>query len=188
MIDDAHAEWLARAGDDLIDFGRGATLSTGGFGWLDSRGRVDPTKPLHTYLNARMTHVFALAAIRGRPGTLELAAHGVAALSGLLHDDVHDGWFAAVAPDGTPVDPSKTAYEHAFVVLAAASAAAAKVEGACGLLQDALDVVDHRFWDAGVGRCVDGYDRTLTVVEDYRGANANMHMVEAFLAAGDVLA
>ena len=45
-------------------------------------------------------------------------------LQGLLHDDEHGGWFAAIDPTtGTPTaDGAKACYDHAFVLLAASSA------------------------------------------------------------------
>jgi mannose/cellobiose epimerase-like protein (N-acyl-D-glucosamine 2-epimerase family) len=44
---------------------------------------------------------------------------------------------------------------------------------------------DERFWEAGPGMVADAFDRTWTRCEPYRGLNANMHTVEALLAAAD---
>src|SRR4051812_50051396 len=71
-----------------------------------------------------MTHVFSLAHLLGRPYAGPLADHGVAALAGRFRDAAHGGWYAAVGADG-PTGRDKTAYEHAFVLLAASSATAA---------------------------------------------------------------
>ncbi len=68
-----------------------------------------------------------------------------------LRDADHDGWFAA-AVDGVPTVTTKQAYGHAFVVLAASSAAAAGIEGADALLADALRVSAERFWDESEGQ------------------------------------
>ena len=46
--------------------------------------------------------------------------------------------------------------------------------------------MDSRFWRASESMVADVWDRTWTRLEDYRGVNANMHSVEAFLAAADV--
>jgi mannose/cellobiose epimerase-like protein (N-acyl-D-glucosamine 2-epimerase family) len=70
-------------------------------------------------------------------------------------------------------------------VLAAGSATVAGRPGAADLLDEALEVVLRRFWDSDAGRTVESWDRGFTVAEPYRGANSSMHMVEAFLAAGD---
>jgi mannose/cellobiose epimerase-like protein (N-acyl-D-glucosamine 2-epimerase family) len=175
---DGHAEALLR-------FARASVRDEGGFWWLDSHGRPDRTQPLHAWIACRMTHVFALASLRGSPGAEAVADHGIAALSGPLRDDRYGGWFASVGADGTPVDAGKAAYPHAFVVLAAASATVAGRPGAAALLDEALNVVLRRFWDSDAGRTVESWDRAFATSEPYRGANSSMHMVEAFLAAGD---
>jgi mannose/cellobiose epimerase-like protein (N-acyl-D-glucosamine 2-epimerase family) len=171
-------------GRRLLEFARASAVPHG-FAWLDQHGIADPQQPIHTWVTTRMTHVFALAQLRGEPATAELVEHGVRSLRGPLQDRDHGGWYASVELDGTPHDRSKAAYVHAFVVLAAASATAAGAPGAGLLLDDALQVVGERFLDAR-GRVVDRYDETLQHAEPYRGANSSMHMVEAFLAAADV--
>jgi mannose/cellobiose epimerase-like protein (N-acyl-D-glucosamine 2-epimerase family) len=154
----------------------------GGFGYLGADGRVVPGRPQETWIVARMTHVFGLAALLGRPGAAELVAHGVAALTGgPLHDDEHGGWRAATDDD------TKSAYVHAFVVLAGATAASVGIAGGPGLLEEALAVWDARFWDDAEGLALEEWDRAWTRLSDYRGANANMHGVEAMLAAADAV-
>jgi mannose/cellobiose epimerase-like protein (N-acyl-D-glucosamine 2-epimerase family) len=154
----------------------------GGFGYLGADGTVLPGEPLQTWISARMTHVFGLATLLGHPGARELAEHGVATLlAGPLHDDEDGGWRAAVGDD------TKAAYVHAFVVLAGSTATVAGLAGGRELLAEALDVWDRRFWDDGAGLAVESWDRAWTACGDYRGANANMHGVEATLAAADAL-
>jgi mannose/cellobiose epimerase-like protein (N-acyl-D-glucosamine 2-epimerase family) len=110
----------------------------------------------------------------------------VAALRGLFHDDAHGGWYAKVGPDG-PTSTDKTAYEHAFVVLAGASATAAGRPGGRELLDDALGVLLEHFWDDEAGMVVEQWDESFGTLDGYRGVNANMHTVEALLSAADVL-
>ena len=171
--------WVRAEPARLLGFAARAAHPGGGFAWLDDAGRPVLDRPVETWITCRMTHVFALARLQGSD-TGEQVTHGVAALTGLLRDPDHGGWYA------TTTLSEKRAYEHAFVVLAAASAVAAGAEGAEPLLADALDVVERRFWEPGPGRVADVWDRGWTRLEDYRGANANMHTVEAFLAAADV--
>ncbi|MDP9392957.1 MAG: AGE family epimerase/isomerase [Actinomycetota bacterium] len=187
LLDDpSHRAWLDAHGDELVSFAQASVRPDGGFTWLDEHGRPDPDRSVHMWVTARMTHVFALAAMRGDDGAAALADHGVAALTGLLRDSEYDGWFPAVEPDGRPTEEPKAAYDHAFVVLAASSAAAARRPGADVLLRDALEVMEARFWSEEEGRCRESWDRAWTILEPYRGANSNMHSVEAFLAAADV--
>lgn len=132
-----------------------------------------------------MTHVFSLAHLLGIGGADELVDHGVEGLTGKLRDSHHGGWFTSVDAN-RPADGDKGGYEHAFVLLAAASAEAAGHPQAGPLLNDALSVHDRWFWDDEYGMVVDRWDRSFARLDPYRGINANMHTVEAYLAVGDV--
>ena len=76
-----------------------------------------------------MTHVFSLGHLLGRPGDGELVDLGLASLDRDFGDTQHGGWFPRRDADGRP-DQAKTAYEHAFVLLAASSATVAGRPGA----------------------------------------------------------
>jgi sulfoquinovose isomerase len=182
----AHARWLEAEGDRLLDFGRASRHPDGGFAWLGDDGRPDLDRPVELWVSARMTHVYALGHLMGRPDCTALVDHGVASLAGRMHDDVHGGWFAAVGRDG-PTVTDKTAYEHAFVVLAGASAAAAGRPGGAELLEQGVEVLLDHFWDDEHGMVVEQWDESFSTLDGYRGVNANMHTVEALLAAADVL-
>lgn len=180
----AHARWLETETDRIFDFGRRSRVDTG-FGWLDNHGAVVREKPTELWITARMTHVFAVAALMGRPGANQLVDHGIRALSGAFHDEEFGGWFASVNDEGV-VDDAKSGYAHSFVLLAAASAAAAGRPGAQQLLEDALAVADQKFWDREANMCFDSWNREFTETEPYRGGNASMHSVEAYLIVADV--
>ncbi|MGZ4493545.1 MAG: AGE family epimerase/isomerase, partial [Nocardioides sp.] len=182
----AHARWLEAEGDRLLDFGRASRHPSGGFAWLDVAGEPELDRPVELWITCRMTHVYSLAHLMGRPMAGALADHGVAALAGRFRDAVNGGWYAAVDADG-PVTTDKAAYEHAFVVVAAASATAAGRPGGRELLDEALRVLDSHFWDDESGMVVEQWDESFSVLDDYRGVNANMHTVEALLSAADVL-
>ena len=179
----SHRSWLDGEACRLLDFARGARVD-GGFGWLDADGTPDPTQPLHLWITARMTHVFALGDLLGIPGCAPLADHGLRGIRDTFEDFEHGGWFPEVGADG-PRRTDKEAYAHAFVLLAASSAAIAARPEAGRLLEQVTGVVEQRFWSEAEGACVEGWDRDWREAEGYRGANANMHMVEAFLAARD---
>ncbi|MEY9211379.1 AGE family epimerase/isomerase [Thermobifida halotolerans] len=181
----AHRAWLDAEARRLLGFVSAATHPEHGFAWLDADGTPVPEQGTQTWITCRVTHVAALAHLEGVPGAGALADHGVRALSGPARDRDHDGWFAALDADGTPSSPRKEAYQHAFVLLAASSAALAGRPGARELLDAAVDVVERRFWDEAAGRCRESWERDWSADEPYRGANSNMHLVEAFLAVGD---
>src|SRR3954468_83972 len=169
---------LAAETDRLLDFAEGSRHPDGGFAWLNDDGTPDLARPRELWITTRMTHCFALGHLLGRPGAAELVDHGLDALTGVFHDAEHGGWFTQV---GGATD--KRAYEHVFVVLAASSAVAAG-RAADALLAEALDVLETRFWDEQAGALVDVWNRDWSELEAYRGANANMHGVEAMLAVG----
>lgn len=165
----------------LLDFARGALLESGGFGYLDMRGGVDPAYPLESFITARMTYCFSVGCLMGYPDAPRYAAHGVDALAGMFRDPAHGGYVVSLAD--TAESRRKAAYQHAFVVLAASAAAAAGVPGGDDLLADVLDVVDRCFWSESDAALVEGWDQAFTVREEYWGSNANMHGVESMLAA-----
>jgi mannose/cellobiose epimerase-like protein (N-acyl-D-glucosamine 2-epimerase family) len=168
--------------DRLLDFAERSRLTDDGFGYLGPAGTVLADRPVETWIVARMTHVFGLATLLGRPGADDLARHGVEALTaGPLHDARHGGWVASTT------DHTKAAYAHAFVVLAGSTATAAGIAGGRDLLDEALAVWETRFWDDDAGLAVEEWDRAWTQLSDYRGVNANMHGVEAMLATADAL-
>jgi sulfoquinovose isomerase len=182
----AHFRWLESEMDRLLEFGAASKVASGGFGWLDERGKMDATRGVHLWITCRMTHCYSLASMLGRPHAFALAGHGVDALRGVLRDEEHGGWFASVGPKQER-NTAKEAYGHAFVILAAASAPAAGVDGARDLVREAVEVHSERFWQPDFGMSREAFARDWTGEEDYRGINANMHTVEAYIAAADVL-
>jgi sulfoquinovose isomerase len=180
------APWRRVEASRLLKFGRGAELPDGGFGWLGDDGAVDRTQPCPLYINARMTHVFALAHLQGIAGTDSLAASGIAAFTSRYSDSANGGWVAATDSSGRVVDSAKANYAHAHVLLAGASATAAGIPGAAAVLAAAAAAVEQHFWSDAEGCAVESWNADFTVSEPYRGANSNMHSVEAYLAAGDV--
>ncbi|MDN5854422.1 MAG: AGE family epimerase/isomerase [Actinomycetia bacterium] len=168
-----------------LRFAEGSALPDGGFGWLDASGEVDTSRDLELWINARMTYVFSIVSLLdGRPH--RLARQGVRALTDLFADREHGGWFQSITPAHEPAATTKACYEHAFVVLSSATAREAGVDGASALLDSALEVHGQRFWDETAGRCRESWNADWSEAEAYRGANSNMHTVEAYLTAADV--
>ena len=180
--------WREAEASRLIEFGRAAALPDGGFGWLGTDGRIDPAQPRPLYINARMTYVFALAHLTGVADAGALAASGLGALASRYADREHGGWFASLDSAGNVLDTAKANYAHAHVLLAASSALAAGIPGADAALEAATAAVDRHFWSDAEGLALESWNAGFTEPEAYRGANSNMHSVEAYLAAGDLLA
>lgn len=185
--DPDHREWLDAECRRLLSFGARVVHPLGGAVWLDDHGSPEPQRGIQTWITARTVHVNSLGVLLGVPGSAELAAGALAGLVGPLHDAEHGGWFTAATSDGSPDRAAgKSAYHHAFVMLAASSGVLAGIDGAGALLEEAEAVFEERFWDDAAGGCVDRWDDAWQRADDYRGLNGTMHAVEAMLAVADV--
>lgn len=182
----AHRRWAEERFARLIAFVLPSALPGGGFAYLGADGQPMPGREPSLLLTARMTHVAALGSVLGVPGAQHLLAHGLWSLGEPFRDERRGGWFGTLQREGR-----KTAYEHVHVVLAAASALTAQAHGADidagSLAREAATVVERRFWREDEGALCESWSVDWDDPEPYRGANANMHAVEAFLAIGDAL-
>lgn len=177
-----HRSWLQNETNRLLDFGSAAVIAGEGAVWLDGTGAREAGRRIEAWITCRTVHVYSLGTLMGRPGSRLLAQGALDGLiNGPLRDEVNGGWFHDAGRVG-----SKEAYDHAFVVLAASSATLAGLDGAQELLTDALTTVADHFLDEEHGLVVDAVSPAFDSVDPYRGINANMHTVEAFLAAADV--
>lgn len=186
--------WLAGEEQRLIDLARRSRTAVG-FGYLGDDGSVVASAGHRVLVTARMTEVFATAALRGDDGAREDARHGVMALLGPFWDDESGGWLSRYVAPEEHTDPleaalaatsAKSAHDHASVLLAAATADAAGIAGAGALLERAATVMIDRFWSEQEGALVDAFSRDWTSAEEYRGARSNMRFVEAALAVHEV--
>lgn len=159
--------------------------SPGGSSWyLGDDGTPWTEKNREAYVTCRMAHVYSIASLMGHEGSEALVDAAVKGLRGELRDKEHDGWYEGLTPGGSHLS-GKQCYAHAFVILAGTSAYLAGRPEAEGLLQEALEVYDRYYWNEEEGLSCDNWNTEFTVMDDYRGLNANMHSVEAFLAVAD---
>ena len=172
--------------NNLLAFGHQFPSPGGGSYYLGDDGTPWKDRPRETWITSRMCHVYSLGAMLGHEGSEALADAALKGLTGELHDDEHGGWYAGLTANGD-ILPDKQCYAHAFVILAASSAMLAGRPLAKELLKDALRIYDKFFWQDEIGLSVDKWNTEFTELDDYRGINANMHTVEAFLAAADAL-
>lgn len=178
----AHLAWLDDGIRRLMRFGVGCTLPGGGFAWLDADGYPMPDRTPQLFLTARMAHVASVTTNLGIPGCGPLLDHAITSLDGLFADDEHGGWFS----DPTQPDARKATYDHVHVGLGAASAVAAGHPDAPALLERVIHLIDTHLWDEDAQALRESFARDWSDSEAYRGANANMHGLESFLAIGDV--
>ena len=179
-------QFLRENAETLLAFGHKFPSPGGGSYYLGDDGTPWKDRNRETWITCRMAHVYSLGVMLGHDGSEQLVDAALRGLTGELHDDINGGWYAGLTKDGEIV-PSKQCYAHAFVLLAASSAMQAKRPGAKQLLEEALVLYDKRFWNEKEGLSVDTWNTEFTKLDPYRGINANMHTVEAFLAVADAL-
>lgn len=172
--------------EGLLSFGHRFPSPGGGSYYLGDDGTPWKERNRETWITSRMAHVYSIGSFLGHEGSEALADAALKGLTGELHDDVSGGWYAGLTCDDE-ILPTKQCYAHAFVILAASSGLLANRPAAKDLLKEALETYDLRFWNEEEGLSCDTWNTEFTVLDDYRGLNANMHTVEAFLAAADVL-
>jgi mannose/cellobiose epimerase-like protein (N-acyl-D-glucosamine 2-epimerase family) len=120
------------------------------------------------------------------PDYLAAVRHGVAFLRDVHRDPATGGyaWQLAWADGGkTVLDGDNHCYGLAFVMLAYAHALRAGVSEARGYLAETFDLMEARFWEPEPGLYADQASADWSVLDTYRGQNANMHACEAMLAA-----
>jgi mannose/cellobiose epimerase-like protein (N-acyl-D-glucosamine 2-epimerase family) len=171
--------------NSLLSFGHRFPSPAGSSYYLGDDGTPWTDRNRETWITSRMAHVYSLGTLLGHEGSEALTDAALSGLLGELHDTEHGGWYAGLTAAGEIV-PTKQCYAHAFVILAATSGITAGRPLAHVLLDQALELYDLRFWNEEEGLACDTWNTEFTVLDDYRGLNANMHTVEAFLAAADV--
>jgi len=186
----AHRAWLFGQAQRMLDFFRASLDETGHFVELDDDGRPlgarGPARsvPAQSLLTvSRVVHSYALGQLLGVPGCGPIVDRGLEVLWNEHRDAKAGGYFDAVGARG-PVDSTKAAYNHAFVLLCASSALAAGHD-ARPLYDDVRAVIDEHFWSEDDGATRESFTSDWEERELYRGANSNMHLCEAFLGAAD---
>lgn len=172
--------------EELLDFGKNFASLGGSSYYLGDDGTPWVERPRETWITSRMAHVYSIGHMLGYPGCDQLAKAAIKGLNGELQDKKSGGFFAGITVKGEILS-LKQCYAHAFVILAATSGVLAKIDGANKLLDTALKIYDEKFWDEKEGMAVDTWSTDFKQLSEYRGINANMHTVEAFLAVADTL-
>lgn len=180
--DPVHRAWLTQDAQKQLAFFRQSLRPDGGFDTLDWNGTAQPRDAQELHTTTRLIHSFALGQAFGFDDAAPMIDAGMANLWNTHRDVANGGYFWAVQ-DGKASDGQKLAYGHVFVLLAGASAKQAGHPDADRLIADVLDVLTAHFWDDARGLLREEYASDWSPISDYRGMNANMHGVEAHLAA-----
>ncbi|WP_347138477.1 AGE family epimerase/isomerase [Paracoccus sp. SSK6] len=181
LDDPAHRRFLIRDAALALQFFDASAGGRDGFQMLDRAGQPLPA-PLELHVTTRLVHSYALGQLAGRADAAGIIDRGMDLLWRGHRDARHGGYVWALR-DGAVADGTKLAYGHVFVMLAASTAKLAGHPDADRLLGDIAQVLEDRFWDEAAGLFRDEFTRDWQVFSTYRGMNANMHGVEALLAA-----
>ena len=158
-----------------------------GYAFLRADGQVDLGRPLDARISARMTHVFALAQMRGIEGASHLVSHGLAALTGPLRA-ANGSWYSEVVPtsetSAIPVPRSVLSQRaQAAMIGAAAAALMAGHSEAATLLADLEKDQDQRWWDPSYGAVREEIDAATEVCSPLRRLSTNLDTAQSYLAA-----
>lgn len=175
----SHKNWLQDGFAKLVAFSLPSIREGGGFHWLQADGSPMPGRDPQLFLTARMGYVAAKGVARGVPGAGELLDHALSSLLGLHADKEHGGW---LSEPGTV--RRKSTYDHVHVGLAASAAVAVGHPAAPVLMEQIMSIIEQHLWDNDAQMLRESFAPDWSDPEAYRGANANMHGLEAFLAMG----
>lgn len=182
LQNDTHLAWLKTLSQDLLSFFDASIQNGPGFALLGHDGSPLPTDVQELHMTTRMIHSYALGKMQGHRGAAQIIDHGMGYLMQHHKDADHGGYVWSLKGD-VVADGTKLAYGHVFVLLAASSAKLAGHPDADALIDDITDVLDRHYWEEDAGLFCDEWNRDWTPFSNYRGMNANMHGVEALLAA-----
>ena len=150
---------------------------------MRDEGSIFDRMTKHLVGTCRFIYCYSMASLAlDEPAYRDAAAHGLRCLQ-----DMHrqpDGGFAWVLHGRDVEDGDRHCYGHAFVLLAAAAAAKAGVDGGVELAAEVYGLLETRFWEPEAQLYVDLIAAgDWNAIDPYRGQNANMHMCEAMLCA-----
>ena len=145
-------------------------------------GTVYDRETRHLVSSTRFVFNHANAFLQtGRPHYRDWAAHGMRYLA--THHRTPQGHYLWQRKTDAIEDGRAMAYGHAFVILAAAWAARIGIDEAGAVLESCWDFMEAQFFEPEHDAYADERSADLSQLDSYRGQNANMHTVEALIAA-----
>jgi mannose/cellobiose epimerase-like protein (N-acyl-D-glucosamine 2-epimerase family) len=174
LIDHVCRYWLTRIHDPEGGF----------FENLDANGAPVADRQRTTLVQARLTYVFSHAYLLsgGDPTFREAAQHGLAFLMRAARAP-DGGWFRAFSVDGTTLDETRDAYDHAFVLFALAWYCRATGDRSVIQLADATwQFMQQCLADAKHAGFFEEFAPGRAGSKLPRRQNPHMHLLEALLA------
>ena len=170
LLEQVCSFWAARIVDPRGGFFEG----------LHASGEVAASGRRSVLNQARLTYVFSHAHLLGKaPAMLEAAAHGFEHLQS-WQGNADGGWPRARSSEGECIDAACDAYDHAFVIFAAAwHYSATQNADAIRMADAAFDFMRSHLADGRGGGFFEEYPDTAKLP---RRQNPHMHLLEATLA------
>jgi mannose/cellobiose epimerase-like protein (N-acyl-D-glucosamine 2-epimerase family) len=163
--------------------------SGGFFHYFKDDGTVYDAASRHLVSSTRFVFNYAMAYRQfGDESYLAAVRHGLTFLREVHRDPATGGYAWELSwKDGqkTVTDPTNHCYGLAFVLLAYSHALMAGVTEAREWIDETYELMEVRFWEEHHGLYADQASADWSVLDPYRGQNANMHACEAMLAAFD---
>ena len=155
----------------------------GMFHYFKDDGAVYDPRHRHLVSSTRFVFTYAMAYRQfGDPAYLDGLRHAVRFLRE-AHRAPDGGGYAWMLDGRAVEDGTQHAYGQAFVLLAYAHATMAGLPESRPWIGETFELMEARFWDAAAGLYADEASQDWQTLSTYRGQNANMHAVEALLAA-----
>jgi len=155
-------------------------------------GTVYDEHTRHLVSSTRFVFNYAMASRRfGDPAYAQALRHGVGFLRDVHRDPATGGYAWQLSwRDGRKevLDGDNHCYGLAFVLLAYSHAFAAGVDEALPWIEETFALMERRFWQPEYGLYADQANADWSVLDSYRGQNANMHACEALIAAFEATA
>jgi mannose/cellobiose epimerase-like protein (N-acyl-D-glucosamine 2-epimerase family) len=161
--------------------------SGGFYHFFEDDGTIYDRATRHLVSSTRFVFNYAMAYRQFHdPAYLTAMRHGVAFLRDAHRDPRTGGYAWQLEWKGGKqrlIDGDNHCYGLAFVLLAYSHALAAGMSEAREYINETFELMERRFWQAGHGLYADQASADWSVLDPYRGQNANMHACEALLAA-----
>ena len=116
----------------------------------------------------------------------ELCNHGLEFIIN-KHRNIITNHFSWQITNEKVVDGRAMAYGYAFVILAGSFAFKIGIKEGKELAEEAWNFMNKYFWEEKYSAYADELSPDLKILNPYRGQNANMHTVEALIAAYEIL-
>jgi len=157
--------------------------SGGFFQHFRDDGTIYDPSPRHLVSSTRFVFNYAMASrYFDCPEYKDWIRHGLNYLE-QSHFQQKTGGYVWLRDREMILDATNHCYGLAFVIVAGATALLAGVEEGRATLEKAWNLMEAHFWDDEFGLYADEANADFSVIDPYRGQNANMHSCEAMLWA-----